>query len=135
MLFNSLDFALFLPIVFGLYWFVFKKRLAQQNLLLLFASYTFYGWWDWRFLTLIVFSSSVDYLVARALGRQSNPVKRKWLLAASLGVNVGFLGFFKYYNFFAESFASAFTHLYELLSQICLFLLILKFLKLQQLKG
>lgn len=109
MLFNSLDFALFLSIVFGLYWFVFQKKLSQQNLLLLIASYTFYGWWDWRFLSLIVFSSSVDYLVARALGKQSITVKRKWLLAASLGVNIGFLGFFKYYNFFAESFASAFT--------------------------
>lgn len=109
MLFNSIDFALFLPIVFGLYWFVFQKKLSQQNLLLLIASYTFYGWWDWRFLSLIIFSSGVDYLVAQALGKQDNKVKRKWLLATSLFVNIGFLGFFKYYNFFADSFASAFT--------------------------
>lgn len=109
MLFNSIDFALFLPIVFGLYWFVFHKKLNRQNLLLLIASYTFYGWWDWRFLSLIIFSSCVDYLVAQALGRQNNLVKRKQLLAISLAVNIGFLGFFKYYNFFAESFASAFT--------------------------
>ena len=67
MLFNSIEFAIFLPIVFILYWFVTNKNLKLQNLLLLFSSYFFYGWWDWRFLTLIVFSSSIDYLVGLKL--------------------------------------------------------------------
>ena len=56
MLFNSLDFAIFLPTVFLLYWFVFQKNLRAQNLLLIISSYVFYGWWDWRFLSLIIFS-------------------------------------------------------------------------------
>jgi D-alanyl-lipoteichoic acid acyltransferase DltB (MBOAT superfamily) len=63
MLFNSIEFGIFLPIVFILYWFVTNKNLKLQNLLLLVASYLFYGWWDWRFLTLIIFSSFVDYYV------------------------------------------------------------------------
>lgn len=67
MLFNSFDFAIFLPIVFVLYWFVFNKSLKLQNLLLVVASFIFYGWWDWRFLLLIVFSSDLDYIVGLQL--------------------------------------------------------------------
>ena len=63
MLFNSPEFLLFLPIVFGLYWFVVQRNLKAQNMLLVLASYVFYGWWDWRFLGLIAFSTLVDYLV------------------------------------------------------------------------
>ena len=63
MLFNSPEFLLFLPIVFGLYWFVMQRNLKAQNMLLVLASYVFYGWWDWRFLGLIAFSTLVDYLV------------------------------------------------------------------------
>ena len=63
MLFNSPEFLLFLPIVFGLYWFVTQRNLKAQNLLLLVASYVFYGWWDWRFLGLIALSTIVDFLV------------------------------------------------------------------------
>ena len=63
MLFNSIDFAIFLPIVFVLYWFITSRNLKLQNLLLLVSSYIFYGWWDWRFLSVIVFSSFVDYLI------------------------------------------------------------------------
>ena len=70
MLFNSIEFAIFLPIVFILYWFFTSKNLKLQNLLLLFSSYFFYGWWDWRFLTLIVFSSSIDYIVGIKLGNE-----------------------------------------------------------------
>jgi D-alanyl-lipoteichoic acid acyltransferase DltB (MBOAT superfamily) len=73
------------------------------------VSYVFYGWWDWRFLSLIVFSSAVDYTVGRALNDTQKPLKRKALLLVSVLVNIGFLGFFKYFNFFAESFADAFT--------------------------
>jgi alginate O-acetyltransferase complex protein AlgI len=60
MLFNSLDFAIFLPIVFILYWFITQRNLTLQNALIVIASYVFYGWWDWRFLSLIVFSTLVD---------------------------------------------------------------------------
>ena len=107
MLFNSLDFAV--PIVFVLYWFVVNKNLKLQNGLLVLASYVFYGWWDWRFLSLIVFSSLVDYAIGIQLSRQENPSKRKYLLWTSILINLGFLGFFKYYNFFAENFVEAFS--------------------------
>ncbi|MCK5337300.1 MAG: MBOAT family protein [Bacteroidales bacterium] len=111
MLFNSLEFAIFLPVVFVLYWFVFYKKLNIQNAFLVLASYFFYGWWDWRFLSLIFFSSMVDYTVGRGLKNCQNKTKRKLLLLLSIFVNIGFLGFFKYYNFFVESFVDAFTFL------------------------
>ena len=69
MLFNSLDFAVFLPIVFILYWFVFQKNLKAQNFLIVMASYLFYGWWDWRFLSLIAFSTLVDYTIGLKLSK------------------------------------------------------------------
>ena len=109
MLFNSLDFAIFLPIVFILYWFVANKNLKLQNFLVVGASYFFYGWWDWRFLSLIIFSTVVDYTVGRKLANTFNPAIRKLLLWTSIMVNLGFLGFFKYYNFFLENFISAFS--------------------------
>ncbi|MFT5168870.1 MAG: alginate O-acetyltransferase complex protein AlgI [Saprospiraceae bacterium] len=109
MLFNSIDFAFFLVIVFCLYWFVTNKNLKIQNTLLVLASYVFYGWWDWKFLSLIIFSSFVDYFVGIALSKKKDKCTRKLLLALSLFINLGFLGFFKYYNFFIESFAEAFT--------------------------
>jgi len=107
MLFNSLEFFLFLPVVFLLYWFVFHRSLRAQNLLVLVASYFFYGWWDWRFLGLIFLSSMVDYVLGLALHGQEDARRRKWLLAASMGFNLGLLGFFKYFNFFADSLATA----------------------------
>jgi len=109
MLFNSIEFAIFLPIVFIGYWFVFNKNLKIQNLFIIAASYLFYGWWDWRFLSLIIFSSFVDYIIGVQLSKTEKNVKRKILLLTSIFVNLGFLGFFKYYNFFAESFSQAFT--------------------------
>ena len=72
MLFNSIDFAIFLPIVFILYWFATNKNLKLQNLLIVAASYLFYGWWDWRFLSLILFSTIVDYSVGLGLLKQEN---------------------------------------------------------------
>lgn len=109
MIFNSLDFAVFLPIVFILYW-IFNKNLRLQNLLIVFASYFFYGWWDWRFLSLILFSTLVDYSTGLGISKQENsPVKRKMLLWTSILVNLGFLGFFKYYNFFLDNFVAAFS--------------------------
>ena len=109
MLFNSIDFAVFLPIVFVLYWFVFSKSIKLQNLLIVFASYVFYGWWDWRFLTLILFSTLVDFAVGIKLSQENQKSKRRLLLLTSVLVNLGFLGLFKYYNFFLDNFTNAFT--------------------------
>jgi len=109
MLFNSIDFAIFLPIVFILYWFVANKNLKLQNFLIVLASYFFYGWWDWRFLSLIIFSTLIDYFVGRKLKVEEDQVKRKILLWTSILVNLGFLGFFKYYNFFLDNFITAFS--------------------------
>ena len=109
MLFNSLDFAIFLPIVFILYWFVAQKHLKLQNALIVVASYVFYGWWDWRFLSLILFSTLVDYSIGKKLRTENQQSKRKILLWTSIIVNLGFLGFFKYYNFFLDNFVDAFS--------------------------
>ncbi len=109
MLFNSLDFAVFLPIVFALYWVVGGRSLQRRNAILLAASYLFYGWWDWRFLGLLAFSTAIDYAVGRALEGAAQHARRKLLLAVSVAVNLGLLGFFKYFNFFAAEFAQAFT--------------------------
>ncbi|MCP4553254.1 MAG: MBOAT family protein [Bacteroidetes bacterium] len=109
MLFNSIDFAIFLPIVFILYWFVTDKNLKLQNLLIVAASYLFYGWWDWRFLSLILFSTIVDFTVGQKLKNEENQLTRKVLLWTSILVNLGFLGFFKYYNFFLDNFITAFS--------------------------
>lgn len=111
MLFNTIDFAVFLPVVFLLYWFVTNKNLKVQNALLVVASYVFYGWWDWRFLSLILFSSLVDFSIGIGLSKQEDPAKRKLLLWTSILVNLGFLGFFKYYNFFLDNFVTAFSFL------------------------
>jgi len=104
MLFNSLEYLIFLPTVYVLYWFVFNKNLKLQNLFLLFASYTFYGWWDWRFLSLILISSLTDYWIGIKLENNHDERLRKNLKYLSLAVNLGFLGVFKYYNFFVDSF-------------------------------
>jgi len=109
MLFNSLDFAIFMPIVFGLYWAIGSKNIKIQNVLIVISSYIFYGWWDYRFLILILFSTLVDYTISLALNRAKKPSLRKFLLWISISVNIGFLGFFKYYNFFLENFVSAFS--------------------------
>ncbi len=109
MLFNSIDFAIFLPIVFILYWFVTDKNLKLQNALMVAASYLFYGWWDWRFLSLIFFSTIIDYTIGQKLSTVENQFKRKTLFWISIFVNLGFLGFFKYYNFFLDNFINAFS--------------------------
>jgi alginate O-acetyltransferase complex protein AlgI len=109
MLFNSIDFAIFLPIVFLLYWFVFPGDLRRQNILILVASYIFYGWWDWKFLSLLFLSTILDYSIGIALHKQEDIGRRKLLLAISVVCNLGLLGFFKYYNFFVNSFADAFS--------------------------
>jgi alginate O-acetyltransferase complex protein AlgI len=105
MLFNSYEYAIFLPLVFLLYWFVFNRSLKLQNAFLLLAGYVFYGWWDWRFLFLIAFSTLFDFGTALVLEKTSDQKRRKWLFAGSCLVNLGLLGLFKYYNFFIESLA------------------------------
>lgn len=109
MLFNSLDFAFFLPIVFLLYWAIGSKKTHAQNWLILAASYVFYGWWDWRFLCLILFSTLLDYTIGLSFKRHEKAKTRKLLLWLSLGVNLGLLGVFKYYGFFLDSFVEAFS--------------------------
>lgn len=111
MLFNSLDFAIFLPVVFILYWYLNKRNLTFQNLLIVVASYIFYGWWDWRFLLLIVVSTVIDFSVGLKLKSEEVKIKRKALLWVSILANLGFLGFFKYYNFFLDNFINAFSFL------------------------
>ncbi|MCB9183513.1 MAG: MBOAT family protein [Flavobacteriales bacterium] len=104
MLFNSLAFSLFLPVAFACYWWVFRS-LRVQNLFVLLASWFFYGWWDWRFLGLLLISTFGDYAIGLALGRQQDPRSRRWLLGASLLLNLGLLGFFKYFDFFIAGMA------------------------------
>lgn len=107
MLFNSIDFAIFFPIIFFLYWLV-SDKIVLRNALILMASYVFYGWWDWRFLLLIIISSIVDFYVGKAIFKNKEQGKRKRLLLVSLLVNLGFLVYFKYSNFFIETFVDSF---------------------------
>jgi D-alanyl-lipoteichoic acid acyltransferase DltB (MBOAT superfamily) len=109
MLFNSLDFAIFVPIVFIIYWFVTNKNLPTQNFLILISSYFFYGCWDWRFLSLIFFSTLIDYFVGIALKKQKRENTRKFLVSISIICNLGLLCFFKYFNFFIENFITVFS--------------------------
>jgi D-alanyl-lipoteichoic acid acyltransferase DltB (MBOAT superfamily) len=109
MLFNSIEFLIYFPAVFIIYWLFFADKIKVRNFYLIIVSYIFYGWWDWRFLILIIISSYVDFYVGEKLEKENRPSVRKRLLFLSLAVNLGFLGFFKYFNFFADSFAAAFT--------------------------
>ena len=111
MLFNSFEYLIFLPTVFLLYWFVTNKNLKIQNFLLLSVSYLFYGWWDWRFLFLIIFSSFVDYYCGLAINNSDKKSKKRVWLILSMLVNLGFLGVFKYFNFFSLSLKEAFNNL------------------------
>ncbi len=111
MLFNTLDFAFFLPIVFILYWFVANKNLSFQNGLLLIASYFFYACWDWRFLFLLMFSTLLDYFTGLKMSTADNMRGKRFWFWLSVIVNLGFLGVFKYYNFFADSFTAALAQL------------------------
>ena len=105
MLFNSLEFLFFLPVVWAAYW-ALKGRLRLQNLLVVVASYVFYGWWDWRFLVLIAFTSAWSYVVGLLELRRWEAKPSRLLLTISLIVNLGILGYFKYWNFFIDSFAA-----------------------------
>lgn len=105
MLFNSISFAIFLPVVFFLYWFATKGNLRLQNILLLGSSYFFYACWDWRFLFLLIFSTLLDYFTGLKIHDAGNQNKKRFWLWLSICINLGFLGVFKYYNFFVSSFA------------------------------
>ena len=105
MFFNSLHFAIFLPIVFILYWVIGAKSKINQNYILILASYYFYSCWDWRFLFLLVFSTLLDYVSGMKIEKSQTPFERKMWLWICVTINLGFLGVFKYYNFFASSFA------------------------------
>lgn len=109
MIFNSVEFAIFFPIVFLIYWLLIKKSVKIRNLFIIIISYFFYGMWDWRFLSLIVISSITDFILGIQIQKQESISKRKLFLALSIIVNLGILGFFKYFNFFAESFIEMFT--------------------------
>jgi len=107
MLFTSINFAIFLPIVFLLYWCLAKKSLKNQNILLLFSSYFFYACWDYRFLFLLIFSTLLDYFTGIKMADADNQNWKKFWFWLSISINLGFLGVFKYYNFFVESLADA----------------------------
>lgn len=108
MLFNSFEFALFLPIVFIIYWVIGSNNIKTQNLLILVSSYVFYAFWDWRFLFLIFLSSIIDYYLSLKIDRSQNFNYRKRLLISSIVWNIGILFVFKYFNFFIENFAELF---------------------------
>jgi len=111
MIFNSFAFAVFLPVVFVVYWLLPQRTPRLQNLFLIGAGCFFYGWWDYRFLSLLFISSFVDYLAGCLMEHQESPLKRKLLVTASLSTNLGILGLFKYYGFFAQNFAELLTKL------------------------
>lgn len=110
MVFNTATFGVFLVLVFFFYWFVFRRSLRRQNLLLVVVSYIFYGWWDWRFLGLLLISSMFDFFIGIAIENADTPRRKKGFLYASLFVNLSLLGFFKYFNFFVDSFIDAFGY-------------------------
>ncbi len=111
MLFSSIDFAIFLPIVFILYWFVVNRNLKLQNLFIVVASFVFYGWWDWRFLALLFSSCVINYFIGRLLSVPEKKSNRKLLLVSAVVYNIGLLIVFKYLNFFIAGFSSAFSFL------------------------
>lgn len=123
MFFNSFEYAIFLPIIFIIYWFILNKNLKLQNLFLLISSYFFYSCWDWKFLFLLAFSTILDYISGLKIYNSNTQIKKKIWLIISVSINLGFLGFFKYYNFFIESFADliqklGFTAHYSILNII-----------------
>lgn len=108
MLFNSFEFAVFLPLVFFVYWFVCNKNLRLQNLFIVSVSYLFYGWWDWRFLILIAFTSLCSYLSGILLSKTRSDKKRRIITASNIVLNISILCVFKYFNFFSENIVSLF---------------------------
>lgn len=117
MLFNSFEYLIFLPVVYVLYWLLANRGVNTQNFLILVASYVFYGWWDWRFLSLIALNTLIDYAITRKMATIPEKHKKKPWLACSLIFNLGMLCFFKYFNFFVDTWIAAFSGLgYEMSS-------------------
>lgn len=118
MLFNSLDFLIFLPLVFLLYWHVFQYNFRIQNLFIVIVSYIFYGWWDWRFLLLIAFTSflswlsgvTINYVRRKVINRRKESCISRMIMIANVVINLAILGLFKYYDFFISSFIDLFAH-------------------------
>ncbi len=104
MLFNSITFVIFLPIVFFIYWSWICNSVRKRNIFLICAGFVFYGWWDIRFLFLLISTAMIDYYVSHGIEKAASQRKKKILLSTSLVCNLGVLFFFKYYNFFADSF-------------------------------
>ena len=112
MLFNSIEFAIFLPLIFTLYWFIFHRNIKIQNLFIVFVSYLFYGWWDWRFLLLIAFTTLASYFSGigiEVLRRKDNQKMSKYLASANVILNILILCVFKYFNFFGDNLAKLFS--------------------------
>ncbi|MDR1372956.1 MAG: MBOAT family protein [Dysgonamonadaceae bacterium] len=120
MIFNSLDFAVFILVVFTLYWFVFNRNFRVQNVFIVVASYFFYGWWDWHFLIMITFTTLCSYYsglladkVRQSHGHSDEQIWYKnkvwWIIAANITVNLVILFYYKYYNFFVQNFVDAFS--------------------------
>lgn len=109
MTFQSLEYLIFLPVVFILYWTLCRRSKTLQNGLIVAASLVFYGWWDWRFLGLLLFTAFSTYFVGLWMGNTDDKKKRKWINVGAIVLNVGILFFFKYFNFFVQSFADAFS--------------------------
>ena len=103
MLFNSITFLVFFIIFFIIYWIV-SKRIGMRNLIILLASYIFYAWWDWRFLSLIIFSTVLDFYLGQKIYKEKISIRKRFYLICSLIANIGLLGYFKYFNFFIDSF-------------------------------
>jgi len=112
MKFTSFEFIIFFIVVFVFYWFIFKNKLKAQNILILIASYFFYGYWDYRFLLLIFISSGLDFIIAKKIQKENLLSKRKLLLSVSLIANLGMLAVFKYYNFFITSFSEMWSNIF-----------------------
>lgn len=118
MLFNSLEFLIFLPLVFLLYWHVFQYNFRIQNLFIVIVSYIFYGWWDWRFLLLIAFTSflswlsgvTINYVRRKVINRRKESYISRMIMIANVVINLAILGLFKYYDFFISSFIDLFAH-------------------------
>jgi len=110
MLFNSFEFLIFLPFVFLCYWYLFSKNKLTQNLFLLFASYIFYAFWDIRFLILLIFSGVLDFYLGKIIDKHEDEGKRKWFLRISVFTKVLILGYFKYTNFFINTFNDLANH-------------------------
>lgn len=104
MIFNSFSFLIFFPIVFLIYWYLGKKSLMYQNYFLLFASYFFYSYWDYRFTFLLLFSTLLDYVSGIKIQNSKTEKLKNFWFWMSILINIGFLGVFKYFNFFVESF-------------------------------